>query len=881
MFDCQALGRIEVKGLPQLVEAWQVRGELTGVSRFEALHAAALSPFVGREEEIELLLRRWHQAKLGEGRVVLLAGEPGIGKSRIAESMLVELESQPHVRLRYFCSPHHIHSVLYPFIAQLERAAGFSPVDGTGAKLDKLEVLLKPTTRNVPQDLALIADLLGLLVDHRYPVVDVSPQQKRQMTLNALLSQLRAIAAQSPVLIVFEDAHWIDPTSLDLLDRTVTDIAELPVLMVVTFRPEFQPAWVGQPHVTMLPLSRLGRRDVASMIAGVTKGKAMPDAVVEQILARTDGVPLFVEELTNTLLESGLLRETPERYVLDGPLPPLAIPATLQASLLARLDRLATVKDVAQIGAAIGREFSRELIAAVSGLAPPVLDAALERLSASGLISRRGGSSDASYSFKHALVQDAAYDSLLKSRRQQLHARIAKVVVERFPTMVESLPEVVAHHLTQAGLAGEAITYWRKAGQLASKRSANLEAVKFFEQAVDLLPSLTQSPSTLEQGFDIRLELRPALVQLGQVRRALSHLREAETLAEGLNDERRRSQISAFLTNALTLLGELDDAVATGSRAVDIASRVGDLTLRLQGTTYLEQAHHFRGDYERVVELAIENLTALPTEQVYTGFGSFIPISVYDRNWLVMSLAELGRFTEAAQHGAQAITLAKPTRHGFSIGLAHDAAGRLHLLKGDWAQAHSLIEEGIRAFQTGNTTLALPRAVAASAWAFAQVGNSSEVLTRLENGQQLLERQAASGTIDMHAMAYHSLGRAALLLDRVDEARRFAERAIGCPPSDRGYVIHALHLLGDIATHPDQFDAERAAGHYAKALVLATARGMRPLIAHCHLGLGTVYRRTGNRQQAQEQLANAKAMYREMEMRFWLRKSETEVRQLA
>jgi len=261
MFDCRALGAIEVKGLPQPVEAWQVRGELAGVSRFEALRSAALTPLVGRQEEIELLLRRWHQAKLAEGRVVLLAGEPGIGKSRIAESLLGKLEGEPHARLRYFCSPHHIHSALYPFIAQLERAAGFGPGDGAGERLDKLEALLKPTARKVPQDLALIAELLAVPVDGRYPVVEVSPQQKREMTLAALINQFEGIAARSPLLIVFEDAHWIDPTSLDLLDRTVARSADLPVLLVTTFRPEFQPTWVGQPHVTMLPLSRLGRRD--------------------------------------------------------------------------------------------------------------------------------------------------------------------------------------------------------------------------------------------------------------------------------------------------------------------------------------------------------------------------------------------------------------------------------------------------------------------------------------------------------------------------------------------------------------------------------------------------------------------------------------------
>ena len=346
--------------------------------------------------------------------------------------------------------------------------------------------------------------------------------------------------------MVFEDIHWIDPTSLDLLNRTVARVADLPVLLVVTSRPELQPTWLDQPHVTMLPLARLGRRDSAGIIGGVTKGKALPDAVVEQVLAHTDGVPLFLEELTSTLLESGLLRETPDRYVLDGPLPPLAIPTTLQASLVARLDRLGPVKNVAQIAAAIGREFTYELIFAVSALAPMDLDAALERLTASGLISRRGMPPDATYSFKHALVQDAAYATMLKSRRRQLHASIAKVLVERFPAMAESLPEVVAHHFTEAGLATEAIAYWLKAGRLAYARSANGEAAKSFEKALHVLETLPQTRETLEQGFGFRLELRQVLALLGEVQAALERLREAEVLAERLDDDHRRGRVGAI-----------------------------------------------------------------------------------------------------------------------------------------------------------------------------------------------------------------------------------------------------------------------------------------------------------------------------------------------
>ena len=467
MFDCRALRGREVKGLPQPVEVWQVLGEAADISRFDARRPSALTPLVGRQEEIDLLLRRWDQAKLGEGRVVLLSGEPGIGKSRITESLMAKLEGEPHTRLRYFCSPHHTHSQLHPFVAQLERAAGFEPGSSASAKLDKLKALLKPTTKNVRRDVALIAELLAIPADGRYPALAVSPQQKREMTLTAILDQLDGAAAPGPVLIVFEDIHWIDPTSLDLLGRAVARVANLPALLVVTCRSDFQPSWGDQPHVAILPLNRLGRRDSTGIIKGVTQNKALPDNVVEHILLHTDGVPLFIEEFTRSLLESGLLRETTKSYVLDQPLPPLAVPTTLQASLVAHLDRLGSAKHVALIGAAIGREFSHELIAAVSALAPMDLEAALERLTASAIVSRRGTPPDANYLFRHALIQDAAYVTMLKSRRRQLHTSIAKVLVEQFPALVESQPEVVARHFTEAGLTREAVDYWVKAGRLA------------------------------------------------------------------------------------------------------------------------------------------------------------------------------------------------------------------------------------------------------------------------------------------------------------------------------------------------------------------------------------------------------------------------------
>ena len=334
------------------------------------------------------------------------------------------------------------------------------------------------------------------------------------------------------------------------------------------------------------------------------------------------------------------------------------------------------------------------------------------------------------------------------------------------------------------------------------------------------------------------------------------------------------------MTNIHSLLGELDEALVTGTRALEIAGRLGDLRLRILATTYLEQVHYYRGEYERVVELGTDNLAALPADWVYEYFGLAAPPSVYDRVWLVMSLAELGRFAEAAEHEAEAIRLAEPTQHAFTVGLAHLAAGTLHLLKGDWAKARSLIEHGIAVLRTGNVVLLLPCAVASSAWVLAQLGEASEALNRLREGEQLLERQAARGIVGHRGWAYHALGRACLLLGRLDEARRLGDRAVEFSPRQPGFAAHALHLLGDIATHPDRFDAESGEAHYRQALALAEPRGMRPLVAHCHLGLGKLYRRTGKREQAHEHLTTATTMYREMDMRFWLEQAEAEMREL-
>jgi class 3 adenylate cyclase len=425
LFEYRNLGIVDVKGIAGPVQAWQALRPSLVESRFEALRGSALSPLVGRDEEIDLLLRRWARAKAGNGQIVLVSGEPGLGKSRIAAALADRLRAESHIRLRYFCSPYRQDSALFPVIDQLSRAAEFTRDDPPALRLEKLEALLA-RAEPLDEDVALLADLLSLPASDRYPLPNLSPQRKKEKTLEALIRQLEGLARRQPVLVIFEDAHWIDPTSRESLDLTVERVRSLPVLLIVTFRPEFQPPWTGQPQVTMLALNRLDRHDRTALAEQIAGGKTLPDAVVDQIVERTDGVPLFVEELTKSVIESGLLREERDRYVLDRALPAFAIPTSLHASLMARLDRMTPVRHVAQIGAAIGREFPYALLRAVSGLSEDELRAALARLVASELILQRGTPPNAIYSFKHALVQDATHGTLLRNAVSYCTRRLPK-----------------------------------------------------------------------------------------------------------------------------------------------------------------------------------------------------------------------------------------------------------------------------------------------------------------------------------------------------------------------------------------------------------------------------------------------------------------------
>jgi class 3 adenylate cyclase/tetratricopeptide (TPR) repeat protein len=602
LFELADLGPQRLKGFAASIRAFVVEGEGRAEGRFEALHGEHLTPLVGREHELGILLERWGWAKDGDGQVVLLSGEPGIGKSRVIRALREHLEDEPHTPLTHYCSPYHTNSALHPVIALLEREARLDRGDPPEEQLAKLEAVLARAGGRPDDVVPLMAALLGVPTGARYPALTLIPEVQKQRTWQALVDQIAGLATQRPVLLLYEDAHWIDPSTLELLGLVIERIRRLPVLVLITFRPEFQPLWTAQTHVTTLAMSRLGRRQGADLVARVTPGKPLPAEVVEQIVARTDGVPLFVEELTKTILESGLLADAGDRYVLSGPLPPLAIPATLHDSLMARLDRLAPVKEVAQISAVIGREFTYELLAAVAPMSGKQLDDALNQLVSSELVYRRGVAPDATYSFKHALVQDAAYQSLLKSKRQQLHARIAQAL-EQSPDAGEAAPEVLARHLTDAGLAARAVPYWRRAGELAAGRSANQEAIAHLSEGLELIATLPDAPEHLNEELALLLAIGGPL-----------------------------------MANKGFAAPEVERTYSRASALCDQIGRSAELFPALRG---LWGCYFVRGEYQRAYDLAVQ-LVMLADEQEET-------CRALARRALGATLFFLGRFADAAK----------------------------------------------------------------------------------------------------------------------------------------------------------------------------------------------------------------------------------------
>ena len=596
LFTCTSLGPQRLKGFDAPVCAWQVMGERAVESRFEARQHAQPAPMVARDRELALLVERWQQASRGEGQMVLLTGEPGIGKSRLTRALVDSVAADEPVRIHYQCSPFYTDRPLYPAVQDLTLAAGFKSEDALDAKLGKLEKVFANVAEEPGAACALMAALLGLDAETRYGPINLSAQQQRTQTLRALATRILGLARRQSVLFVIEDAHWIDPSTLELIQLCLDAAIGARVLIVVTARPGFTHRFSGHAIVTRLTLSRLGRAPVAAIIGQLTGGKALPGEVLDEITAKTDGVPLFVEELTKTVLESQVLVEEGERYRLSGSLPSVTIPSTLHDSLMVRLDRLTSVaKETAQLGAVLGRQFSYELAAAVSQLAPDSLQQALDVLTSAELIHARGIPPETTYSFKHALVQEAAYNSLVRSKREALHARVSHVLEERFAHTVASEPELLAHHYGEAGQPEPALRYGLKAGESSIERFANVEVIERATQSIALLDSLSES--ALRDRHELRLQLALGTTLRAtdgyQSPQAAQRFDRAMDLAQQMGDRERFVQAARGRASGHLIQGQLHQSRAIGEAVV---ANAVDSSHLMEGKAIVGEATVYQGD---------------------------------------------------------------------------------------------------------------------------------------------------------------------------------------------------------------------------------------------------------------------------------------------
>ncbi|HML11696.1 MAG TPA: adenylate/guanylate cyclase domain-containing protein [Xanthobacteraceae bacterium] len=716
VFTLRDLGEVEVKGLDRRQQIWAVDGVASAEARFETVRATHSGAFVGREKETALLAERLQLAWRGEGQAVLICGEPGIGKSRLAAWLDQHAASQSRIRLRYQCSPYHTDSALYPFIAQIERAADIRPDDSPDRRLDSLEALLALSTSQVQAVAPLIASLLTIPAGARYPPLGLNPVEQRRRTLLALIEQLEGLARRWPVLLLFEDAHWADPTSIELLGRALDRIAALPVLAVATFRPEFKVPWTIRPNLTVMALDRFDRRESEAMIHEVTGGRKLSPAIVDQIVGKTDGIPLFIEELTRWVIESGALVEAGAAGGVEGPPLLFAVPESLQDSLAARLDHLAPVKDTAQVAAVIGREFPLSLLKIVSGRTDAELRSALEQLEDAELVFRHGDPADGLYSFKHALLQDAAYESLLKNRRQALHRRIAETIRDKFPTLADTQPEVVAHHFSRAGVPQDAVAWWGKAGERSLHRSAFVEAIGHFRRAGDFAEALPDVPAVRHMRLRLQIACGNALIasrghHAAETRAAFARARE---LAEGLDEAIERFSayyglwVGHYVRGEIAPMRELVEVFLNEASRRKGSSELG-VAHRLYGVT-----RWFQGDFLGARSHLEEALSIYDPERdrdlAYL-FGGDIGLSAMV--YLALVLWPLGEVKRARKLIEDGLRLAEERGQIYSLALGYVYKGIFETIRRDPARAMPHLQDflglsqkyGLQLFEIGASFL--------------------------------------------------------------------------------------------------------------------------------------------------------------------------------
>jgi predicted ATPase/class 3 adenylate cyclase len=859
-FRLRELGRHEVKGIAEPVAAFAVEGIAAAGSRFEARHTARLANLIDREEEVDFLLECRTLAWRGEGQIVLISGEAGIGKSRLVAALEERTDNEPHTVLRYQCSPHYSNSVLHPVIAQLERAAGLKADDEPEQRLDKLEALLAKGAPGGRETAPLFAALLSIPFSERFPRLALNPAQQRRRTLAALLDQFEYLARQKPILLVFEDAQWADATSLELLDLAVERIRHLPVLALFTLRPDFEPPWVGLPNVGTLTLGRLDPDQVENMVMQMTQGGVLPGEVMKEIVAKTDGNPLFVEELTKAVLESDILVRDTNRYQLSGPLPPLAIPATLQDSLMARLDRLEPVKDIAQQAAAIGREFSYALIRELVARDETALRFALSKLEQAGLLFSRGEPPDAVYTFKHALVRDAAYESLLKSRRQLLHGQIARALEKQFPEIAASQPEIVAHHFTEAGLAEPAIGYWLKAGHLALGRSANT-AVNHLNEGLRQLHRIDDGAIRNRLELLLQTSLGNSLqAAQGWSIESVKHAytRALELCKESGLDEHTLPAVFGLWTWNF-VHPSLNEAQVLAEQLLRTAENVRNpvyevLAHEALGFTLFAQGRFTASHAELQRSISMCEDSAAATYLDLSAQDPRVHVRLYDG----MALWFLGCPDQALQTCAEARRHADASQHPFSEAMARTISLRVHQLRGEAAAIAAQVNAAIALCEEHEFVHYLAMALILRGWANAQQGHFEKGIADIQQG---LEKQRATGALLYDSYTLALLADACIKNQHYREALDFLEQAqsrLDHEQCERFYAAEIYRLLGEahLLLHKDPDQAER---WFRKGLQVAREQKAKSLELKLCLAMCDLHEM---RQDAGEYRSDLEAAYR-------------------
>ncbi len=856
LFEYEAIEPRELKGFQEAVAAWRVLRERTVASRFEALRAASRTPLVGRQEELELLLRRWQQIKDGEGRVVLLAGEPGIGKSRLTAALEDSLTDDAHVCLRYFCQPHIQGSALQPVLAQLQHAAGFARDDTPGDKRAKLAKLLAQDAGNGGAEVELFAELLGLAASPAPAPAERDPQVRRRRALAALIGQLEALARRGPLLMLFEDVHWADPTTLELLTLTVERLQHWPVLLVMTFRPDYQPPWSGQPHVTMLTLNRLSQRERLTLIDRITGGKALPPGLLEQIVARTDGVPLFVEELTKSVLESTELRDAGEQYLLDQPAQPLAIPTTLQASLMSRVDRLGSAREVLQIGAAIGRDFSYEILAAVAGLPDAVLQDALIRLTEAELVFIRGTPPNAVYTFKHALIQDAAYSTMLRGRRQQLHSAIALLLEKRFPDVVNATPEVIAQQFEWAGQNEKAIAYWRQAGERDLRRFAMKESIAHYANALRLVTAMAETPerSDLELGVCLGLAMAHQIGTGPAANESGAAYQRALTLSRTMPGRGRERFLATWGVWFHTTMS------GGGAEAYQFADDLVTIARELDDSDLLVEAYHaripgllWRADFAGVNETAQELFRLYDRERhrdhAYY-FGGH-DARVCAQAFYAIGLWGLGYPDQAKQAVWRCVDDARALGHAFSFAHGLNMGSLTLILLNDVSACQSVMDELYPIAERNKFPWPLATARFLRGWLTAQQADRDagieQMRTAVEEPSHSVLRPLLLALIAEQQLRAARFADALGTLDRIGAAMHAG--------AARFYEAETIRMRGEVLLSQSPANAAAAETAFRRAMAVAAEQSCRAIELRAATSLARLLRDNGGAAQARDLLA--------------------------